>query len=152
MKHMMQAIVIGVGLTVGCTPQSAELTDADRTAIRQHIDEVARHIAAGDNEAWANDFTEDGIFMIANSPAVRGRDAIQAWGEAGPGVTSITFSDIEIFGSGDLAWATSAVSVSVEGAPGPDTSKQLVVLERQLDGSWLAAAASVSSDLPLPEN
>jgi len=90
------------------------------------------------------------VFMIANSPPIHGRAAMKAWIEAGPRVTSISFSDIAISGSGALAWATSAISVSMEGTPGPDRSKQLVVFERQADGSWLAAAASVSSDTPLP--
>jgi ketosteroid isomerase-like protein len=105
-------------------------------------------VSAEDNAAWANDFTEDGIFMIGNTPAVRGRAAIQKWGETRPNVTSLTFSDIQIDGRGDLAWATSAYSSTVEGMPEPDTGKQLVVLQRQADGSWRTVAASVSSDLP----
>ena len=152
MKPAMGSIAIGVALLLGCTPAPAELSDADRDAIRQHLEDLARHVAADDNVAWANDYTEDGIFMIANTPPLRGRAALQAWGESGREVIDISFSDYEISGAGDLAWATSAISVTVAGAPDPDTAKQLLVLERQSDGSWLVAAASVSSDLPLPEN
>ena len=75
-----------------------------------------------------------------------GRPGAEDW------VTSLTFSDIQIHGSGELAWATSAYSLTTEGVPEPDTGKQLVVLQRQADGSWLTLAVSVSSDLPPPEN
>ncbi len=154
MKQVTRWAMVGLGLTLGCAAPAAELTEEDLAAIRLRFDEVARHVSAEDNAAWANSFMEDGIFMIGNAPAVRGRAAIQEWGEtgSGPQVTSLTFSDIEIHGSGDMAWATSAYSLTLEGVPEPDTGKQLVVLQRQADGSWLIAAASVSSDLPPPGN
>lgn len=149
MKQVTRLTTLGLVLTLlGCAPSTSELSDADLAAIRERFDEVARHVAAEDKAAWANDFTEDGIFMIGNTPVVRGRAAIQKWGETGPKVTSLTFSDVEIHGGGNLAWATSAYSLTMEGVPNPDTGKQLVVLQRQADGSWLTVAASVSSDLP----
>ena len=147
-----------LALTLGCTPPpSAELTDADRDAIRQFLDEVARNLSPEDNEAWANGFTEDGLFMFQNTPVIRGRQAIRAWGEdtsatGSPVALSVSFSDIEIHGSGDWAWATSNVVATFEGVEGPVALKQLVVLERQPDGPWLTAAAHVSSDLPPPGN
>ena len=147
-----------LALTLGCTPPpSAELTDADRDAIRQYLDEVARNLSPEDNEAWANGFTEDGLMMFQNTPVIRGRQAIRAWGEdtsatGSPVALSVSFSDIEIHGSGDWAWATSNVVATFEGVEGPVALKQLVVLERQPDGTWLTAAAHVSSDLPPPGN
>jgi ketosteroid isomerase-like protein len=158
MKRITRWFVLGPVLALGCNtppapaPASAELSEADLAAIRHRFDEVARHVSAEENAAWANDFTEDAIFMYMNTPALHGRAAIQQWGETGVKVTSLTFSDIQIHGSGDLAWATSAYSLRAEGLPNPDTGKQLVVLERQPDGSWLTRSASVSSDLPPPGN
>ena len=154
MKRITRSVVLGLALALGCaapsaTPApSAELSEADLAAIRQRFDEVARHVSAEDNAAWANDFTEDGIIMFANTSTLRGRAAIQQWGESGPKVRSLTFSDIQIQGSGELAWATSAYSLTWDGTPNPDIGKQLVVLKRQADGSWRTLAASVSSDLP----
>ena len=147
-----------LALTLGCTPPpSAELTDADRDAIRQFLDEVARNLSPEDNEAWANGFTEDGLMMFQNTPVIRGRQAIRAWGEdttetGSPVALSVSFLDIEIHGSGDWAWATSNVVATFEGVEGPVALKQLVVLERQPDGTWLTAAAHVSSTLPPPGN
>ena len=147
-----------LALALGCTPPpSAELTEDDRAAIRDYFDEVARNLSPEDNEAWANGFTEDGQFMVPNQPTIRGREALRAWGEAtgetGSGVVlSAAFSDIEIHGSGDWAWATSNVVATFEGVEGPVALKQLLVLERQQDGTWLTAAAHVSSNLPPPGN
>ena len=147
-----------LALALGCTPPpSAELTDADRDAIRQFLDEVARNLSPEDNEAWANGFTEDGLMMFQNTPVIRGRQAIRAWGEdttetGSPVALSVSFSDIEIHGSGDWAWAMSNVVATFEGVEGPVALKQLVVLERQPDGTWLTAAAHVSSNLPPPGN
>ena len=147
-----------LALTLGCTPPpSAELTDTAREAIGQYMGEVARHLSPEDNEAWAKGFPEDGLFMFQNTPVIRGRHAIRAWGEdtsatGSPVALSVSFSDIEIHGSGDWAWATSNVVATFEGVEGPVALKQLVVLERQPDGTWLTAAAHVSSDLPPPCN
>ena len=128
-----------LALTLGCTPPpSAELADADRDAIRQFLDEVARNLSPEDNEAWANGFTEDGLMMFQNTPVIRGRQAIRAWGEdtsatGSPVALSVSFSDIEIHGSGDWAWATSNVVATFGGVDGPVALKQLIVLERQPD-------------------
>jgi uncharacterized protein (TIGR02246 family) len=147
-----------LALALGCTPPpSAELTEDDRDAIRQYLDEVAQNLSPEDNEAWANGFTEDGQFMFQNTPTIRGREAIRAWGEdtsetGSPTALSVSFSDIDIHGSGDWAWVTTSVTSRFEGVEGPVALKQLIVLERQADGTWLTAAAHVSSDLPPPGN
>ncbi len=147
-----------LAIALGCAPPApTELTEDDRDAIRQYMDEVARNLSPEDNEAWANGFTEDGLMMFQNTPTIRGRQAIRAWGEdtsatGSPVALSVSFSDIEIHGSGDWAWATSNVVATFEGIDGPVALKQLVVLERQPDGTWLTAAAHVSSNLPPPGN
>ncbi len=147
-----------LALALGCSPAPpAELTDADRDAIRQYFDEVARNLSPEDNEAWANGFTEDALLMFQNTPTIRGRQAIRAWGEdtsetGSPVALSVSFSDIEIHGSGDWAWVTTSSTATFEGVEGPNRLRQLLVLKRQADGTWLTAAAHVSSDLPPPGN
>jgi ketosteroid isomerase-like protein len=148
MKQVNRLGILSLAWTLGCAPSGTDLSATDLAAIHQRFDEIARHVSAENNAAWANDFTQDGVFMFGNMPVVRGRAAIQKWGESGQKVTSLSFSDIQIHGRGDLAWATSAYSLKVEGVPDQDRGKQLVVLQRQPDGTWLTAAGSVSSDLP----
>jgi ketosteroid isomerase-like protein len=148
MKQVTRLVIVTIVFVFGCTTPARDLSEADRAAIRERLDDFARHGGAEDNVAWANDFTEDGIFLIGNTPALRGRATIQKWGETGMKLTSLTFSDIQIHGSGDLAWATCATSMTLEGVAEPETGKELNVLQRQADGSWLLVAVSVSSDLP----
>jgi ketosteroid isomerase-like protein len=136
----------------GCAPQPQALSEADEAAIRAHLDKIAQHDSPEDNAAWANDFIPDGIFMIEGSPILRGRAAIQQRGETNERVASVTFSNIDIRGSGDTAWVTGAQSPLLEGQTTPQIGEFLGVVQRQADGSWLTAAASVSSDSPPPAN
>jgi len=148
MKHVILFGLVGLVSGGGCTAAAPELSESDISAIRARFDAVAQHVSAEDNAAWARDFTEDAVFMFANTPALHGRAEIQAWGEADPVVTSLTFDNLQIHGGGDLAWATSNYSLTIQGVSEPDRGKQLVVIRRQPDGSWLTVAASVSTDLP----
>ena len=95
--------------------------------------------------------------MFQNTPTIRGRQAIRAWGEdtsetGSPVALSVSYSDIEIHGSGDWAWVATSSTATWEGVEGPVFGKQLFVLERQADGTWLAAAEHVSSNQPPPSN
>ncbi len=139
----------------GCTsPPPAELTADDLAAIRHRIDELALHLSPEDNEAWSRDFTEDVQFVIAGTPTIHGREALYEWGENDtPVALSASFSDIEIHGSGDWAWATSNYVITAEDIEEPILGVQLLVLKRQADDTWLiAAAAYVGSVLPTPGN
>jgi uncharacterized protein (TIGR02246 family) len=148
MKFVRGVAIFGCLFLMNCAAPVAELSDSDRAAIQARFDEIERHVSAEDNAAWANDFTPDGVFMSANMPAIRGRAAIQQFGETNVKVTSLAFSDIDVRGSGDIAYATGTYTLMAEGLPMPDVGKFLVAMQRQPDGSWLHSVASVSSDLP----
>ena len=143
---------------IPCTPTPPpELTDADREAIRQYLDEVARSLSPEDNEAWTSGFTEDAILMFGNTATIRGRQTIRAWGEdtsatGSPVALSVSISDVEIHGSGDWAWVTNSSTATFEGVEEPVSMQQLLVLERQPDGNWLTAASHTSSNVPPPGN
>ena len=90
--------------------------------------------------------------MPPNGASVAGRANVQAFGEAFPKLTHISFSDIAVHGQRDLAvgWSTFRLSfVGDDGAEVNDTGKQLVVFERQSDGTWGVTRAMFNSDLPL---
>lgn len=156
MKRPISSVVTCLFLTMGCTAAPAppaELSEDDRAAIQEYFDELARSLSPEDNEAWANTFTQDGLMMFGDSPTIRGREALQAWGEAtgeagSPVALSVTFADIEIHGSGDVVWTTSIGTAMFEGVEESVTMRQLIVLERQADGRWLAAAAYAGADPP----
>ena len=149
----MVRIVLALVAMIACGGQAspAELTDTDRAAIRQYFDELARTLSPEDNRAWANLYAEDATLMFQGTPVMHGREAIYEFGENdSPVALSVSFSDIEIHGSGDWAWATSNYVATIEDVEGPVLGKQLLVLRRQPDGTWLSAAVHVSEDSPRP--
>jgi uncharacterized protein (TIGR02246 family) len=128
-------------------------SETDRAAVRAIINSTLDRIRARDFTGWAAEFTEDGLFMPPNHPAVRGRAALKAWADSLPPMPAFSFSHILVDGSGDIAVATTAYAVTFAppGVPAmPDSGKQLAVFRRQRDGSWLVIAATFNSDLPLP--
>jgi ketosteroid isomerase-like protein len=136
----------------GCAQTAPTFSEADRAAIRQLNDSAVAHVRARNSSAWAALHTEDAILMPPNHPAVRGRAALATWLDSFPPLTSLSSSEPVIDGSRDIAVLHSAVSMTLAppgGQPVNDVAKQLVVLRRQPNGSWLATLVSFNSDLPV---
>jgi uncharacterized protein (TIGR02246 family) len=128
---------------------SSELSEEDKTAIRGVFSTVVSTIRAADWDAFAATFADDAVFQPANSTALHGRDAIKEWATAGPKATpAFDFSNLQVFGEGNFAYATSDVAMNFEGIPA-DKAKQLVVLRKDPSGVWKAVAVSFNSDTPL---
>ena len=134
---------------LGCTPAAPQFTAQDEAAVRAQFDAALKDIQAGNWDAWANVFAEDGVLQPPNAPTVRGRAAILAWGHAFPPIESVTWPNVQVHGDGNLAWGTTDWTLTVKGMP-PDHGKQLSVLRRSADGKWLVVAVGFSSDVPLP--
>ena len=127
-----------------------QLSNEDITAMRVLFDESARLLQAGDFESWSQLWTENAVLMPPNSPSVKGRSAILAFGQAYPKILSMSFTDVEITGKEDLAVATTALSMTLapEGAEEiQDTGKQVVILRKDSGGKWLVDIAIFNSDL-----
>jgi ketosteroid isomerase-like protein len=136
---------------VDATAQApADLAEADRTAVKQVVDDVARTLLSANFAAWAGLFSEDAVIYSPNIPMLKGRAVIQKWGEAFPPITELTFSNVEVWGQGNLAYATSGYTFATKGSP-VDTGKQLWVFRRGPGARWEVVAASYNSDLPVPK-
>ena len=128
----------------------AALTEEDQNAIREVFATVVRTLRAGDFDAFVATFADDAVFHPANAAALHGRDAIKAWITAGPKASAaFDFTDVEVHGEGNFAYATSAINMALEGVP-PDVGKQLVVLRKTSAGKWETVAVSFNSDTPMP--
>lgn len=137
-------------LLVACqqaTPAPTFTAD-DEAQVRALFDSVVADVRADNDTVWAGRFSENARFHAANQPAVVGRSAILAWGASFPPVESFSFENVEVHGSGTVAWGTSAVLVKLKDLPA-DTSKQLVVMEKDSGGKWWVVAVSLNSDLPI---
>ena len=107
-----------------------------------------RLVRAGD---WAGDaalWAEAGVVHSPNGPAIRGRSAIREWHERFPPIEGINFSNLQVFGEGNVAYATYGYSLKITDLPA-DTGKALAVVRRGASG-WEFVVASYNSDLSAP--
>ncbi len=124
------------------------LSKEDIATVEGMFHTILRLVRAGD---WAGDaalWAEEGVVHPPNGPAVRGRSAIQQWHENFPPIEAIDFSNLQVAGEGNVAYATYGYILKIKGMP-PDTGKALVVLRRGASG-WEFVAASYNSVLPVP--
>ena len=131
------------------TLTAEQFTQQDKAAVRAMFDDCTRYVNAGDWKSWAAMYSEDGFLQPPNGPTVRGRSQLQAWGEAFPPVEQLTFSDVQTWGEGGIAYGTSAYTLKMKDGS-TDSGKQLVVLRRGPAGRWNVVAGSYNSDLPAP--
>ena len=113
------------------------MKDARLTAIR-----------AGDWVRWSIQHAAEVILQPANAPTLKGRSALLAWGQSFPPIDSLVLSDIQVWGDGKLAYATSAYALKLKDLP-LDRGKELLVFRRSARQPWEVVALSLSSDLPL---
>jgi uncharacterized protein (TIGR02246 family) len=145
--------LLSVLLVLGCqqpAAQSAELTEEDKTEIRGLFTTVVNTLRARDWDGFLATFADDVVFHPANSPALQGKDALKTWVSSGPGATqAFDFTNVQVFGEGNLAYGTSDINMALEGIP-VDKGKQLVVLRKNAAGEWKTVAVSFNSDTPMP--
>ena len=143
---LASAIVV---LLIACQPRPAAFSGQDESAVRAVADSAVRYQLAGDWAAWAGLFSEDGVLQPPNAPAVKGRPALLAWARTLPPVEKAAFSNVQVWGDGNLSYGTSGYSFTLKGLP-PDTGKQLWVSRRAPSGKWEVVVVSFNSDLAVP--
>ncbi len=146
------SLVLAATIVSACEgPVPRTLTSQDSTALRGLFDLAQTAISSGDFVTWAGHYADSAVFMPPNGPAVVGRAAIQAWGQAMPPVERFAFSDVRIYGEGNLAYGTSSyvLKLRLDGVPA-DSGKQLIVWGRQADGTWQVLRGAFNSNIPLP--
>jgi len=128
----------------------------DEAALRALLDRWQQAARAKDWAALAATYTDSGMFMPPNGPAVEGRAAIEAWFKAFPPMSDITVTPGEIDGRADVAYDRGTYSLALaspaKGQPASDKGKYVVISRKQADGSWLIAIDIFNSDVPLPSS
>jgi uncharacterized protein (TIGR02246 family) len=108
---------------------------------------MATAYKAGDANACAQMFVEDGVLYSPYANPARGHAEIEAlhreWTE---GVTGKELKVLDAARSGDMGWCLVAYSEGNETGDGTSLS----VVERQTDGQWLIRICSLNSDEPPP--
>ena len=149
--------LLGLAALAACAKEADTRTEAespgaiaapttDPAAVRRAIDSANVALAAAltkeDAAAQVAHYTPDGIVMLSNMPAWKGKDEIQKhaaemFAEFDVKDVKFTTQDVEV--SGDLAVETGTYDMTLTpkgGKPMPDTGKYITVWKRQADGSW----------------
>jgi len=131
---------------------SAALTDADRKEMQAIVSNFDQAVLAGDWPKVVSFYSEDGILLPPNGPAVQGRVAMQKLFESWPRITAFKESVSELEGRGDLAYGRGTYQLAMV-APGgkppvKEVGKTLAIWQRQADGSWRVSRVAWNSDAP----
>ena len=148
------AAVFAAGL-LACQHSPGRLTDTNRTEMRAVVDSFGEAVMAQDWPKVVAYYTEDGILLPPNGPAVQGRDAMRRLFESWPKLISFKENILEIEGRRDVAYVrgTYEMALSPPGSKAPvhDVGKSLAVWERQADGRWLVSRVMWNSDLAVAQ-
>jgi uncharacterized protein (TIGR02246 family) len=123
--------------------------------------EVVReaHVAAlnaGDAQAWAAQFTDDGVQMPPNAPANVGKLKIASWSNAFLNQFRVHFALAvdEVRASGERAFETGSYAIDLTpeagGQPMQDLGKYLTIYRRQAGNTWRMARDIWNSINPHP--
>ncbi len=106
----------------------------------------------GDAMAVAAYYTEDGMRMPPNNPAVEGREAIAAFLKTGmeSGTAKVKLETDEVSVSGDMGFARGTYVLLDSEGKEIDNGKWIQV-GKKVDGEWYAYRDIWNSDNPLPE-
>lgn len=150
---MRPAICGLVVLLAACQASPPPLSDADKAAIRAVSDSFVAYVRTNRDSAAASLFTENAVWMPANSGIAEGRPAILAAFQASRALESFSLTTIDVEGRGDLAYVRGTYAFAITSADGKsavgDHGKFLEIRRRQADGKWLVAAEIFNSDQPV---
>ncbi len=150
-------IAVSVFAIAACESAPPDTSAADTEAINNLRNAYIAAANAEDTAKMAALFTEDGMRMESNMPAVKGRDAIQKGlaEQFAPFDVDISITSEELVINGDWAFDRGQFMSHLM----PKDSKQqmvmeqgkyIVILRKQADGSWLIAREMGNSNVPLP--
>ena len=139
------------------------MSDNERTGSESDLETIDRvraaHVAAlnaGDAEAWAAQFTDDGVQMPPNAPVNVGRAMIGSWSRGFLDQFSVQFGlaadEVRILGE----WAFERGSYTIRLDPksrGPhmqDIGKYVTVYQRKTGDTWRIARDIWNSSNPPP--
>jgi ketosteroid isomerase-like protein len=147
------AIILGCGGGASSGVSQADLSQADKDAVKAQIDQYRRASLAQDWDAWGNTLDPDVIVSPPNMQPLNGRAAAVAWGKAFPRITGFTVNVEEVSGHGDLAYDRGTYELKMtmpDGSPASDRGTFLEVHRRSPNGTWPYTRLMFHSTEPLP--
>lgn len=144
---------------LGCAGSGSLRVGKDKEAIDGTRKDYVEAWRAGNAAAVTVLYDDLGMVLYPNTPAVQGKAEILAYfqgffGEYAQTEFELASDEVEVVGP----WAFDRGSYRWKGTPreggGPlvDQGKYLVILKRQVDGSWRVYRAMDNSDRPLAQS
>jgi uncharacterized protein (TIGR02246 family) len=148
-----------LAFTTACTQAPPPDThDADVQSLKDTEAAWAKVMAAKDFEKSMSYYADDASLLMANMPAINGKDAIRAAFK--PMFDDPNFalafqaSRVEVAKSADLGYTQGTYTLTITEPrtkkPVTDKGKYVTTYKKQADGTWKVVADMVSSDIPLP--
>ena len=143
-----------VWLGSGCVRSTLRTAPDARAAVDSIFAKYAASLGAGDADAWATLWLEDGVQMPPDGPAVVGRSQIR---EKLRGILTQFRFDMrihteEVRTAGEWAYARglyqATLTPKTDGPAIPIDGKFLTILARQSDGSWKIYRDIFNSNVP----
>jgi ketosteroid isomerase-like protein len=144
-----------LALLIGCYPAGpAPLSEETLKMFTESTRAFEAAAAANDWDAIGALYTTDAVLLPPNHGAVEGRENIRDFFATFPTITKFTLTDLEVDGSGDIAYVRGTYSMTMmisDLVTLEDHGKYLEIRKKGADGSWLLYRDMFSSDIPLPE-
>ena len=128
--------------------------EADIAAINELWNQYAAAVTTGDLDLWISLWTDNGIQMAPDAPAVIGKEQIRAKYESifPQFIFKMAITNKEVRVTGDWAYARGTYTLSMTPKAGGETinidGKFLTILKRQVDGSWKIFRDCFNSNVP----
>lgn len=135
-----------------CAPPSSN--EDDVADITRTTHEWVAAFEAGDAALGATFVTDDAVLVPPNEAVLMGAEAIEAWSQRMfDGITveeaTTTVGAVRVAGDWAVSHGEWRMTMSVGGATVGDTTRYVLVWERQADGSWKVAYDIWNSALPV---
>ncbi len=131
-------------------------SDADLKALDVVRDRHVAALNAGDAEAWAAQFTEDGVQMPPNAPGNIGKQNIALWSKGFLDQFHARFAlavdEVRVFGEWAFERGTYTINLTPKGggAPMQDIGKYVTIYQRKIGDNWRMARDIWNSNNPPP--
>ena len=148
-------LIILLCLTFSCDQKDVKVDiETDIAAIEDLANQYGAALNAGDLDLWISLWTDNGIQMPPNAPAVIGKEQLRAKNESmfAEFNLKMAVTNKEVKVAGDLAFIRGAYTLSLTPKAGGETimidGKYLDIVERQADGSWKFARDCYNDNAP----
>jgi uncharacterized protein (TIGR02246 family) len=136
MKLLNQSLIV-LFIALLCVMSTAR-ADSARSGIEAANAEFSAAFSRGDAAALASLYTADGQILPANSPPIRGTEAVRKFwqGAIDSGVATVTLKTVEVHGHGTTATEVGEYELHDKGGKVLDQGKYIVIW-RHAGAKWM---------------